>query len=401
MIETIVVIQAIIVLLLIGYVLFNKNNSQDTSDNERSIDKKFSEIQLQLAQTINQISEKETRSREVVKDTMIKQLSTANEQLAKQQRDLINSDISRSKELLDSKLDEVDKKLRNVSLTITEVEKNNSTRHGDMGRGIKQQIDVVTRLNETTHQLKETLSSTKIRGQWGERLAEDVLRLAGFVENVNYTKQTTIVSGVEANQRPDFTFNLPNETKLHMDVKFPLENFVKMVETKDEDLQKSFQKQFVNDIKKHIKDLKTRAYHKNENSIPCVLLFLPNEQIFNVINETGYSLVDDALREGIVLCSPITLFSVLAVFRQGWEMFKIESASRDLFEAVKDFQNEWGKYDDQYQKSVNSFNKSIREFESLTGTRQNQLERKMGKVMSIGNEVENKELSSKPNEKLN
>ena len=29
-------------------------------------------------------------------------------------------------------------------------------------------------------------------GQWGERMAEDVLRLAGFVENVNYVKQTQL-----------------------------------------------------------------------------------------------------------------------------------------------------------------------------------------------------------------
>ena len=32
-------------------------------------------------------------------------------------------------------------------------------------------------------------------GQWGERMAEDVLRLAGFVENVNYVKQTQVDGG--------------------------------------------------------------------------------------------------------------------------------------------------------------------------------------------------------------
>jgi hypothetical protein len=44
------------------------------------------------------------------------------------------------------------------------------------------------------------------RGQWGERMAEDVLRLAGFVENVNYVKQTQLEGGTG---RPDFTFPLP------------------------------------------------------------------------------------------------------------------------------------------------------------------------------------------------
>ena len=34
--------------------------------------------------------------------------------------------------------------------------------------------------------------STKARGQWGERMAEDVLRLAGFVEGVNYRKRQAL-----------------------------------------------------------------------------------------------------------------------------------------------------------------------------------------------------------------
>ena len=48
--------------------------------------------------------------------------------------------------------------------------------------------------------------SPTARGQWGERMAEDVLRLAGFVENVNYVKQTQVEGGTG---RPDFTFPLP------------------------------------------------------------------------------------------------------------------------------------------------------------------------------------------------
>ena len=58
-----------------------------------------------------------------------------------------------------------------------------------------------------------------MRGQWGERMAEDVLRLAGFVENVNYRKQVQIEGGTG---RPDYTFELPKGHVLYMDVKFPL-----------------------------------------------------------------------------------------------------------------------------------------------------------------------------------
>ena len=47
----------------------------------------------------------------------------------------------------------------------------------------------------TTGQLREALANTRARGQWGERMAEDVLRLTGFVEGVNYLKQAPIERG--------------------------------------------------------------------------------------------------------------------------------------------------------------------------------------------------------------
>jgi len=53
-------------------------------------------------------------------------------------------------------------------------------------------------------------------------MAEDVLQLAGFVENVNYVKQKTLAAG----SRPDFTFLLPRKLTLNMDVKFPLDNYL-------------------------------------------------------------------------------------------------------------------------------------------------------------------------------
>jgi DNA recombination protein RmuC len=58
-------------------------------------------------------------------------------------------------------------------------------------------------LNSTTGALREALASTRIWGQWGVRMAEDVLRLIGFVEGINYTRQKSM-DGSSA--RPDFTF---------------------------------------------------------------------------------------------------------------------------------------------------------------------------------------------------
>ena len=79
-------------------------------------------------------------------------------------------------------------------------------------------------LAETTQSLREALSSTTARGQWGERMAEDVLRLAGFVDGVNYRRHQPMPG---SGGIPDYTFLLPQGLSLHMDVKFPLNNYLR------------------------------------------------------------------------------------------------------------------------------------------------------------------------------
>jgi DNA recombination protein RmuC len=46
--------------------------------------------------------------------------------------------------------------------------------------------------------------------------------MAGLVEKVSYLREATVEGGT---RRPDFTLLLPEGRLLHMDVKFPLDNY--------------------------------------------------------------------------------------------------------------------------------------------------------------------------------
>ena len=98
-------------------------------------------------------------------------------------------------------------------------------------------------LTETTSKLREILSSSQKRGQWGERIVEDILNVIGLMEGVNYTKQEVVDTG----ERPDFTFILPKEKKLNMDVKFPLAHYEKYLDTEDDLVRSSEKNSFLKD----------------------------------------------------------------------------------------------------------------------------------------------------------
>ena len=81
--------------------------------------------------------------------------------------------------------------------------------HGQLITNLRNATASTQALMETTQQLRQALASPKARGQWGERMADDVLRTAGMVEGVTYRKQTGIAGG----SIPDVTFLLPGRAR--------------------------------------------------------------------------------------------------------------------------------------------------------------------------------------------
>ncbi|UCD85330.1 MAG: DNA recombination protein RmuC, partial [Deltaproteobacteria bacterium] len=114
-------------------------------------------------------------------------------------------ELDAKKSLIDQQLQRMTSELENVSKLMKELEKDRVEKFGELANQLKAASEQTTALRKTTDTLREALASTKMRGQWGERMAEDVLKLAGFVENVNYLKQKAIEG---TGSRPDFTFLL-------------------------------------------------------------------------------------------------------------------------------------------------------------------------------------------------
>ncbi|PIW86237.1 MAG: DNA recombination protein RmuC, partial [Nitrospirae bacterium CG_4_8_14_3_um_filter_50_41] len=251
-------------------------------------------------------------------------------------------DLEAKKGLIDQQLQRMTSQLENVSGLVKELEKDREKKFGELTTQLKITSEQTSSLTQVTNTLREALASTKVRGQWGERMAEDVLRLAGFIENVNYLKQKSI-QGIGS--RPDFTFLLPRHLTLNMDVKFPLDNYLKFLEADSEQSKMKYRNDFLRDVKARIKEVTTREYISPEqNTVDYVLLFIPNEQIYAFIHEQDSSIFDDGIKNKVVFCSPITLFAVLAVIRQAVDNFALERTSNEILSLLGQFKKQWGDY---------------------------------------------------------
>jgi DNA recombination protein RmuC len=288
--------------------------------------------------------------------------------------------LEEKKKLIDQQLEHMKGDLAKIQASLTSFDKESRAGFDSVTKHLKLTTESTGKLQEVTGQLKEVLKSTKARGQWGERMAEDVLNLAGFIENINYKKQKAQGSG----SKPDFAFLLPKGQVVNMDVKFPFDNYMAFVEAGSDIEKENYKKKFLSDVKEKIKQVTTKDYISPEdNTVDYVLLFIPNEQVYAFVNDADRTILDEALKKKVIVCSPLTLYAVLSVMRQAMENFSLEKTAKEILQLLEAFNKQWGMYVNSFDTLGERLDSAKDEYNKLTSTRRNQLEKPLREIENL------------------
>lgn len=234
---------------------------------------------------------------------------------------------------------------------------------------------VTTQLQATTDGLRKILSNNQMRGQFGEQVADDLLRLAGFTPNDDYVKQTTSEDG-----RPDFSIKLPDGLVINVDVKFPYQNLQAMVETEDAGAKKQSAQLFKQDIKQKIKQLLSRNYISPGQTVDFVVMFIPNEMIFSYIYENLQDVWEDATRQKIVMAGPFSFTAILRLVRQAHKALQMQQSTQVIIDSIRIFEKQWEKYNEEFKRFGDNVERLTKGYNALNTTRAQQLEKAVEKV---------------------
>ncbi|MDD2274890.1 MAG: DNA recombination protein RmuC, partial [Candidatus Pacebacteria bacterium] len=195
-------------------------------------------------------------------------------------------------------------------------------------------------LRESTEGLKNILSNSQLRGKYGEEIAENLLKTIGFVKGQNY--EANVNRDRSSSNRPDFTIYLPDKTKVNIDVKFPLDNFIKFTEEESKERKKDYKKQFERDVVNRIKEISTRDYiNPEEDTVDFVILFVPNEMIFSFIYDQMSEVWSDAMAKKVILAGPFSFTAILRMIYQSYKNFKYQENIFEVIKLVKKFEIEY------------------------------------------------------------
>ncbi len=276
-----------------------------------------------------------------------------------------------------SQVADVKAELTRLDQLVSSLHTASAEQHGTLVENLRQVTATNASLAQHTDALRRALASPKQRGQWGERMADDVLAAAGLVEGVNFRRQTAIDGGTI----PDFRFLLPHDLELRMDVKFPIDNYLRVLEADADDERMRHTKAFVSDVRNRVRELAGRGYIDPRDTVDCMLLFIPNEAVYAFLHDADPDVLDVALGHKVVLCSPATLFAVLAVVRQSVEQFRLERTSDEILRCLGGVTEEWAKFTDSLDKVARQLDTVTRSFhDELNGTRRRVFDKSLAEV---------------------
>jgi len=291
----------------------------------------------------------------------------------------VSADLSAKKDVIEARLDQIQTDVRAdldrlVSL-VGQLGESTSERFGQVDSSLRAHAEVTQHLTSTTQGLREALASPNNRGQWGERMAEDIIRSAGFIEHKQYRKRTAL-EGV-GQGIPDFTFILPKGQVLFMDVKFPMAAYLRYLDATTDAERSTHRATFLRDVRMRVRELAKREYAQTDSrtAVDNVLLFVPNETLSAFIHENDPALIDEAMRQNVVICSPLTLFAFLGVIRQAFDNFVMEQTSQEMMQLLGKFAQQWTKYTESVDKVKRQFDTVSKSFDELATTRRRALER--------------------------
>ena len=334
----------------------------------------------QKQKSIDQLEETQGKSRTEMKDAFaslsLEALQKSNALFLELADKTLSSQTKEGEAKLEQKKKVIDTNIKNMTDNLANLLKETVA----LKTGLSNNQRETAKLRDTTQDLRNVLSSSQARGQWGERMVVDILNLVGLVEEVNFVQQTQVESG----ETPDFTFFLPKNKKVNLDSKFPLAHYEKYIVADDEHVQETEKKQFLNDVKGHLKAVAKRGYiNPADGTVDYVLVFIPNESIYAFIHQSDPEILEYALKNHIILCSPITLYAVLSLIHQAVSNFAMEEQAGEIMVILAEVQKQFDKYTEQMGKMGDRIADAQKQYDALTTTRTNMLDRPLRKIKEM------------------
>ncbi len=303
------------------------------------------------------IAAQQARFDETLEKVAAQMRSATDEMLKQRQKEFAESS--------NTNLGQIVTPLRETIEKMKETMHNSTLKQTEMSSEMKANLENMMRHSEAAKQSADELARvfkhrSKVQGDWGERVLDELLESQGLTRGRHYDIQTTIrdASGntVKSDSgsimRPDVVLHLDNNREIIIDSKVSLTAFMDYVNAETEEERQQFLKAHVDSIQKHVKELSTKDYSSYiqppKVKMDYVIMFVPHTgALWSALNAQP-DLWRKAMESNVFIADEQTLFAALRIVSLTWRQIaqaenheKVYALANEIIERVAMFMEKY------------------------------------------------------------
>ncbi len=319
------------------------------------------QARTQLADTFSRLSS------EALKHNSQEFLRLAQENL-KQYQTRAEGDLEKKEKAIENLVKPIKEALEKTEQQIQSMEKERKEAYGSLHKHLETMAGTQQSLQTETRNLVNALRRPEVRGQWGELTLKRLAELAGMVEYCDFVEQEQ-VQGEQGRQRPDMIVRMPDGREIVVDVKTPLDAYLKAIEATDDAQRQQELIHHARNVRKRVDELADKAYWNQFSRSPdFVVLFIPGDQFLSAALDHDRSLIEDALRKQIILATPTSFVALLRAVAYGWRQEQLAKNAEIIKQVGEELYTRLATFTEHLQKLGKSLDTSTKHFNSAVGS---------------------------------
>ena len=340
-------------------------------------DKRVAEVKADAGkQTADALSAQEKRHEQAIKaqqelfdETMAKvtaQLKSATDDMLKE----------RQKEFAESSntnLGQIVNPLRETIEKMKQTMNESTLKQTELSSEMKVNLENMMKHSDAAKQSADELArvfkhKSKVQGDWGERVLDELLESQGLTEGVHYETQATmrdasgnvVKTDTGGNLRPDVIMHIDSSRDIIIDSKVSLTAFWDYVNAENEDERQKHLKAHIDSVQKHVKELSKKDYSSYIKApkvrMDYVIMFVPHTGALWTALNAQPDLWRKAMEMNVFIADEQTLFAALRMISLTWTQIAQAQNHEKVYELANEILDRVGKF----MKSYESIGKAIK-----------------------------------------
>ena len=253
--------------------------------------------------------------------------------------------------------------------------KEQAERNGEMRERIKSLMEHSDAARKSADELAAAFKhGSKVQGDWGETILEELLNTHGLTKGVHYDTQAVIKdkngnvvrSDEGSMMKPDVILHLDERREVIIDSKVSLTAYVDYVNAENDADRQTYLKAHIDSIKKHIKELAVKDYASYVQSPKItagyVIMFVPNIGALWTALKAEPDLWRKAAEQNVYITDEQSLYGALKIVSLTWTQVAQTQNHEQVYKLANEMIDRVGLFMEKYDAIGKALEKATTEY---------------------------------------